>query len=150
MSRVRKAAITAGFAYAQFGVAIVTGIVMVPLTLHYVGARSWGLWLATGELLGYAGMADLGVLGVLPWMIAEADGRHDRAAMRRFVGHGVWIGAGAVITGRVRIGSGAVIGANSLVVSNLPENAMAIGVPARVLSYTGSAKLICLPKTGNG
>ena len=62
----------------------------------------------------------------------------------------VWIGAGAVITGRVRIGSGAVIGANSLVVSNLPENAMAIGVPARVLSYTGSAKLIRLPKTGNG
>lgn len=94
MSRVRKAAITAGFAYMQFGVAIVTGIVMVPLTLHYVGARSWGLWLATGELLGYAGMADLGVLGVLPWMIAEADGRGDRAAMRRFVGHGVWIGAG--------------------------------------------------------
>src|SRR5262245_31555742 len=97
MSRIRKAAITAGFAYIQFGVAIVTGIVMVPLTLHYVGARPWGLWLATGELLGYAGMADLGVLGVLPWMIAEADGRRDRDAMRRYVGHGVWIGAGVAV-----------------------------------------------------
>ncbi len=93
MSRIRKAAITAGFAYGQFGVSIATGILMVPLTLHYVGARPWGLWLATGELLGYAGMADLGVLGVLPWMIAEADGRQDRAAMRKFVGHGVWIGS---------------------------------------------------------
>ena len=58
------------------------------------------------------------------------------------LGDRVFIGAGAVITGRVRIGSGAVIGANSLVVANLPENAVAIGVPARVLSYTGSAKLI--------
>jgi serine O-acetyltransferase len=66
------------------------------------------------------------------------------------LGDRVWIGAGAVISGPVRIGSGAVIGANSLVVSNLPENAVAIGVPARVLSYTGSAKLIDLPATGNG
>ena len=97
MSRVRKAAITAGFAYVQFAVAIVTGIVMVPLTLHYVGARPWGLWLATGELLGYAGMADLGVLGVLPWLIAEADGRRDRDVMRRLVGHGVWIGGGVAL-----------------------------------------------------
>ena len=94
MSRIQKAAVTAGFTYVQFGLAILTGIVLVPLTLHYLGARSWGLWLATGELLGYAGMADLGVLGVLPWMIAEADGRNDRAAMRRLIGHGVWLGGG--------------------------------------------------------
>ena len=66
------------------------------------------------------------------------------------LGDRVFIGVGAVITGRVRIGSGAVIGANSLVASNLPENAVAIGVPARILSYTGSAKLLCLPETGNG
>jgi O-antigen/teichoic acid export membrane protein len=97
VSRVRKAAITAGFAYVQFGMAIITGIVLVPLTLHYLGGRSWGLWLATGELLGYAGMADLGVLGVLPWMIAEADGRNDRETMRRLVGHGVWLGVGIAI-----------------------------------------------------
>jgi serine O-acetyltransferase len=64
------------------------------------------------------------------------------AAGAPVLGDCVWIGAGAVITGRIRIGSGAVIGANSLVVANLPENAVAIGVPARVLSYTGSAKLI--------
>ena len=92
MSRIRKAAVTAVFAYGQFAVAILAGIALVPLILHYVGARSWGLWLASGELLGYAGMADLGVLGVLPWMMAEADGRQDRHAMRRLVGHGAWVG----------------------------------------------------------
>ena len=97
MSRTRKAAITAGFAYAQFGLAIVTGVVLVPLTLYYLGARTWGLWLATGELLGYAGMADLGVLGVLPWLIAEADGRQDRQTMRRLVGHGAYIGCGIAV-----------------------------------------------------
>jgi O-antigen/teichoic acid export membrane protein len=92
MSRLRKAATTAGFAYVNFGAAIVAGIVLVPLTLRYVGARPWGLWLATGELLGYAGMLDLGVLGVLPWMIAEADGRRDRGAIGRLVGHGLSVG----------------------------------------------------------
>jgi O-antigen/teichoic acid export membrane protein len=92
MSRIRKAAVTAGFTYVQFAVAILAGIVLVPLTLHYIGARTWGLWLASGELLGYAGMADLGVLGVLPWMIAEADGRQDRHVMRRLIGHGVCVG----------------------------------------------------------
>jgi O-antigen/teichoic acid export membrane protein len=92
MSRIRKAAITAAFTYGQFAVAILSGIVLVPLTLHYIGARSWGLWLATGELLGYAGMTDLGILGVLPWLLAEADGRKDRETMRRLIGHGVWIG----------------------------------------------------------
>jgi serine O-acetyltransferase len=64
------------------------------------------------------------------------------AAGAPVLGDRVWIGSGAVITGRVCIGSGAVIGANSLVVSNLAENAVAVGVPARVLSYTGSDKLI--------
>lgn len=72
------------------------------------------------------------------------------AAGTPILGDRVWIGPGAVISGRVRIGSDAVIGANSLVVSNLPENAVAIGVPARVLSYTGSAKLIRGPAAGNG
>jgi serine O-acetyltransferase len=72
------------------------------------------------------------------------------AAGAPILGDRVWIGSGAVISGRVCIGSGAVIGANSLVVSDLPENAVAIGVPARILSYTGSAKLIGLPATGNG
>ena len=89
MSRIRRAAVTAGFAYAQYGVAIGSGILLVPLTLHRVGAVAWGLWLASGELLGHAGMVELGVLGVLPWMLAEADGRRDRVAMRHLVGHGV-------------------------------------------------------------
>ena len=91
MSRVRKAAWTAGFAYGHYVFAIASGLVLVPLTLRALGTRSWGLWLATGELVGYAAMVDLGVLGVLPWMLAEADGRQDRETMRRLVGHGVLV-----------------------------------------------------------
>jgi O-antigen/teichoic acid export membrane protein len=89
MSRTRKAAVNAVFGYSQFAIAIASGIVLVPLTLHRVGATSYGLWLASGEILGHAGMVELGVLSVMPWLIAEADGKADRARMRRLVGNGV-------------------------------------------------------------
>jgi O-antigen/teichoic acid export membrane protein len=93
MSRVRLAALTASFSYLQYGLAIASGLILVPVTIAAVGARDYGLWLATGELLGYAGMVDLGVLGVLPWMVAEADGRRDRAKLRELVANGVVVGS---------------------------------------------------------
>ncbi|HEY6213494.1 MAG TPA: MATE family efflux transporter, partial [Vicinamibacterales bacterium] len=92
MGRARKAAIGAAFIYGQYGLAIVSGIVLVPMTLAYIGARNWGLWLAGCEVLNYGGMLDLGVLSVLPWLFAEAHGRRDRAAMQRLVSHGLWLG----------------------------------------------------------
>lgn len=68
------------------------------------------------------------------------------------LGDRVWIGPNAVVTGKIRVGSGAVIGANSLVACNVPENGVALGVPARVVGYSGSGSLIVLPKSaaGNG
>jgi O-antigen/teichoic acid export membrane protein len=92
MTRTRKAAVLAGFTYVQYALSIVTGIVLVPLILKYLGARPYGLWLTTGELLAYASMIELGVLGVLPWMLAEADGMENRTAMRRLVSSGLAVG----------------------------------------------------------
>lgn len=48
------------------------------------------------------------------------------------LGRGVDVGAGAVILGDVRIGDFAVIGANAVVLHNVPAGAMAVGVPAVV------------------
>jgi O-antigen/teichoic acid export membrane protein len=92
MSRTRKAAVTAAFSYAQFAVAIVPGLVLVPLTLKCLGARTYGLWLTVGELLTYVALVDPGVVGVLPWMVAEADGASDRRQLRRLISNGVAAG----------------------------------------------------------
>lgn len=46
----------------------------------------------------------------------------------------VLLGAGARVLGPVRIGHGAVIGANAVVLSDIPANSVAVGVPARVVS----------------
>ena len=44
----------------------------------------------------------------------------------------VSIGTGAKIIGPVRIGEGATIGANAVVVDDVPAGATAVGVPARI------------------
>jgi O-antigen/teichoic acid export membrane protein len=88
MSRVQRASIAASFTYLQFGLTIIVGIVMVPFVLDRVGVRLYGYWLASGEVLAYAAMADLGVLGVIPWMIAQADGRKDRDRIRELLSTG--------------------------------------------------------------
>lgn len=43
------------------------------------------------------------------------------------------IGAGATVTPGVQIGENALIGAGSVVTANIPDNAIAVGVPARVV-----------------
>ncbi|MFT5701023.1 MAG: serine O-acetyltransferase [Desulforhopalus sp.] len=53
------------------------------------------------------------------------------------VGNDVFIGAGAKVLGKISIGNGATIAANSLVLIDVPANATAIGVPARIMKYTG-------------
>jgi len=53
------------------------------------------------------------------------------------VGDGVWMGAGAKILDGVNIGPLAVIGAAAVVRENVPASAIAVGIPARVVSTRG-------------
>lgn len=48
------------------------------------------------------------------------------------IGHRVNIGAGAKILGAVHIGDDAEIGANAVVIGDVPAGALAVGVPARI------------------
>ncbi len=54
------------------------------------------------------------------------------------IGDNVYIGPGAVIIGNIKIGNNVAIGANSVVLNDLPQNAVAVGVPTRVVSFDGS------------
>jgi len=47
----------------------------------------------------------------------------------------VWIGTEAVISRGVTIGNGAVIGANSFVNKDIPDYAIVVGSPAKILRY---------------
>ena len=54
------------------------------------------------------------------------------------IGDNVYIGPGAKIMGNIKVGDNAAIGANAVVTKNVPDNAVVVGVPAKVISYDGS------------
>jgi len=61
------------------------------------------------------------------------------------IGDRVYIGPNVSIVEDVKIGNGATIGAGSVVISDIPENATAAGVPCRPLSYNSPAEFILNP-----
>ena len=67
-------------------------------------------------------------------------GRRNRGNKKGFptIGDNVFVGAGAKIIGSVNIGNNVVIGANCVVTRDIPDNAVVVGIPGRVISYKGS------------
>jgi sugar O-acyltransferase, sialic acid O-acetyltransferase neuD family len=49
------------------------------------------------------------------------------------VGRSVFVGANATVIQQIRVGNGAVIGAGAVVVKNIPERAVTLGNPARII-----------------
>lgn len=57
------------------------------------------------------------------------------------IGNRVDIGAGAKILGSITIGDDAIIGANAVVIADVPPNSLAVGVPARIKPARSSRKI---------
>jgi serine O-acetyltransferase len=55
------------------------------------------------------------------------------------IGNGVLIGAGARVLGGITIGDNVNIGANAVVVTDVPEGATAVGIPARIIPARSSS-----------
>ncbi len=49
------------------------------------------------------------------------------------IGHDVWIGWGAVVLQGVQVGTGAVIGANTVVTRDVPAYSIVVGLPGKVI-----------------
>lgn len=49
------------------------------------------------------------------------------------IGHNVWLGAKVTVLRGVSIGDNVIVGANAVVTRDLPANAVAVGIPARVI-----------------
>lgn len=58
-----------------------------------------------------------------------------RAEYRVEIGHDVWIGDNVVILQGRKIGTGAVIGAGTVVTSDVPAYSIVVGNPGRILKY---------------
>ncbi|MFC9517876.1 serine O-acetyltransferase [Nocardiaceae bacterium NPDC056970] len=58
------------------------------------------------------------------------------------LGDGVYVGPGAVLYGGINLGSGAVVGANSVVNKDVQRFGVVAGAPARIISVSGSGEVM--------
>ena len=58
------------------------------------------------------------------------------------IGHDCWIGAGVTINRKVHIGNGVVIGSGSVVTKDIPDYAIVVGIPAKIIRYRFDDKTI--------
>ena len=56
--------------------------------------------------------------------------------------YGAWVGAGATILPGVTVGKYAIVGANSVVNKDIPDYAVAVGSPAKVIKYLDKEKFV--------
>lgn len=74
-------------------------------------------------------------------------GRTSRRGDRQVptIGDRVWVGPGAVLVGGIHVGDDVTVGANGVVTRDLPDRAVALGIPARVHRRTGSFAQVTYP-----
>ncbi|OYY52853.1 MAG: serine acetyltransferase [Polaromonas sp. 39-63-203] len=79
------------------------------------------------------GLAVIGDDCIIRQGVTIGNRRMDRPLEAPQLGHRVNVGAGAKILGAVRVGDDADIGANAVVITDVPAGALAVGVPARII-----------------
>lgn len=53
------------------------------------------------------------------------------------LGNNVYMAAGAKLIGKIKVGNNVAIGANAVVTKDVPDNAVVVGIPAKVISMEG-------------
>lgn len=89
--RYRRAGLTASASFLSKALTMVISLVSVPLTVHYLGAERYGVWLTIGSLLTWMAMTDFGVAGnALVNLLSEAYGRDDKTLAAEYSSSAFW------------------------------------------------------------
>ncbi len=119
------------------------GIPILPKLLHFLCIQIWslrigdfvmieeGVYIPHGQIV-MDGIVNVGRGAVLcPWITL---GLVQGGIVGPTLAEGVFVGTGAKLLGDVKIGANANIGANAVVLKDVPAGATAAGVPARIVT----------------
>lgn len=131
------------------------GVPLVPRLLSQAARLLTGIEIHPGAEIGRGLFIDHGmgvVIGqtavvgqdVLIFHGVTLGGVDDRPGRRHaMVGDRVLVGAGAKLLGPITVGPDAKIGANAVVLSDVPEGATAVGIPARAIAPRAAEQERC-------
>lgn len=95
--RYRRVALTAVSTAGAKVITVITLLISIPLTIHYLGTERYGMWMTISSIVAMMGFADLGIgLGLMN-AISEAHGQEDRRAAARYVSSGFFMLTGVAL-----------------------------------------------------
>jgi O-antigen/teichoic acid export membrane protein len=98
LERYRRVGITASSSFIAKALNILISFLSVPLTVHYLGAERYGVWLTISSLITWMSMTDFGLAGnALVNVVAEASGREDRVGAQQYTASAFWALTGVSI-----------------------------------------------------
>lgn len=136
VSRRRAALSTLIFTYINAGIALVNGIILVPLYLNHFALGVYGAWLASGNAISLLGVLDAGLNTVVAQRLGNAAGNDDQRRFARIATAGLALGLFSAIL-IVAIGVGFSTPVVRLV--HTPPHAVAAVSMAFSLSAIGTA-----------
>jgi len=92
--RARRIALAALASGAARLLSIGTALFTIPLTLNYLGAERYGLWMTISSFVALVTFADLGIGNGLLSVLSECDGKGDRESARKYVASALALLAG--------------------------------------------------------
>jgi len=96
-SKRKAAKIQAGGGYILQVITVVRGLLLIPLYISFIGDRLYGLWLASGGVLVWLTMLDLGLSRGLNQRIASHYGKKDYRKIGNFFINGLLIYGGVAL-----------------------------------------------------
>src|SRR6201995_5580821 len=89
--RYRRAGITASSSFITKALNVLISFLSVPLTVHYLGAERYGVWLTISSLLTWMSMTDFGLAGnALINVLAESSGKGDNKKAQHYSASAFW------------------------------------------------------------
>jgi O-antigen/teichoic acid export membrane protein len=91
LERYRRVCISASTSFLSKALTIVISFMSVPLTVHYLGAERYGVWLTISSLMTWMALTDFGLAGnAVINVIAESDGKDDRELAGEYAASAFW------------------------------------------------------------
>jgi O-antigen/teichoic acid export membrane protein len=97
LARYKRLLAASGTALAARGVAVATSLVLVPLTVRYLGGERYGVWATLSSVLAWLQIADLGIGAGMTNQVTRALGISRPEDARRVVATAFWLLVGIAV-----------------------------------------------------